>query len=152
MDKLIELIDVDDLDKSILTLFQKDPEITHSEIADKVGLSQPAVGARIKRLKESGILEHNYGINLRNIKSKIVRIDISSGDSISLLEEVKSKQNVIFAYRMIGNINLTIWVVAETWDEVEEFTKNYIRNIDNTRIVNMNVISAFGKGSIATMG
>lgn len=152
MDKLIELLDVDDLDKSILSLFQKDPEITHSEIANKVGLSQPAVGARIKRLKENGILEHNYGINLRNIKSKIVRIDISSGDPISLLEEVEVLQNVIFAYRMIGNINLTLWVVADTWNEVEDFANYYVRRKDNTRIVMMNVILAFEKGSIMTMG
>ena len=51
--KYDDLLEIDDTDKEIIELLQENPDITHSEISEKVHKSQPAVGARIIKLKGS---------------------------------------------------------------------------------------------------
>jgi DNA-binding Lrp family transcriptional regulator len=43
---------LDKIDKHIIDLLRKDPEITHSKIADIIGRNQPAIGNRIKKLEK----------------------------------------------------------------------------------------------------
>ena len=48
---------MDEKDKLILTLLQKDGRMTASEMAEKVDLSVPAVTERIRKLTEGGVLK-----------------------------------------------------------------------------------------------
>lgn len=48
---------MDEKDKLILSLLQKDGRMTASEIAEKVDLSVPAVTERIRKLTEGGVLK-----------------------------------------------------------------------------------------------
>ena len=41
---------IDEVDKSIIELIQKEPTLTHTEIAKKVNRSQPTIGTRIRKL------------------------------------------------------------------------------------------------------
>ncbi|MEV4946583.1 Lrp/AsnC family transcriptional regulator [Streptomyces sp. NPDC053755] len=47
---------LDDIDRAILELLQKDGRLTGAEVGRRVGLSQPAAGARIQRLERSGVI------------------------------------------------------------------------------------------------
>ncbi|MHA1618079.1 MAG: Lrp/AsnC family transcriptional regulator, partial [Promethearchaeota archaeon] len=57
---------LDDIDKSIIKILQDDPNITHSQIAKELSRSQPAIGARIKKLTEKGILATQIGVDFSN--------------------------------------------------------------------------------------
>jgi Lrp/AsnC family transcriptional regulator, leucine-responsive regulatory protein len=48
--------DLDALDLEILTLMQKDGRAPAAQIAEKIGLSRPAVADRIERLERDGII------------------------------------------------------------------------------------------------
>jgi Lrp/AsnC family transcriptional regulator, leucine-responsive regulatory protein len=48
--------DLDALDLEILTLLQKDGRAPAAQIAEKIGLSRPAVADRIERLERDGII------------------------------------------------------------------------------------------------
>lgn len=50
---------LDTTDKKILTILQQDGRITNAKLAQKVGLSPPAVLERVRRLEASGII-HRY--------------------------------------------------------------------------------------------
>ncbi|MFO8018570.1 MAG: Lrp/AsnC family transcriptional regulator [Promethearchaeia archaeon] len=142
----IDLVDVDDTDKKILLAIQNNPGITHSEISTKVKLSQPAVGARIKKLKEKNILELNYGLIIREIGLKISRVDISSKAPTSFLKKMSKKKNVINAYRMVGKIYLVLWVAGKTMSEVEDGINQIIKlDKDRSEIVKVSMISSFEK-------
>jgi DNA-binding Lrp family transcriptional regulator len=54
---------IDELDRGIMEALHSDPEITNTEIAERVGVSQPTVGVRLKALKESGALGHAFGVS-----------------------------------------------------------------------------------------
>ncbi|MHA1350914.1 MAG: Lrp/AsnC family transcriptional regulator [Promethearchaeota archaeon] len=43
---------LDDIDRKIITLVQDDPNLTHTQIAEKISRSQPTVGMRIKSLRK----------------------------------------------------------------------------------------------------
>ncbi|MFF5139722.1 Lrp/AsnC family transcriptional regulator [Streptomyces sp. NPDC013157] len=47
---------LDDIDRAILELLQTDGRLTGAEVGRRVGLSQPAAGARIQRLEKSGVI------------------------------------------------------------------------------------------------
>lgn len=47
---------LDEIDRAILELLQTDGRLTGAEVGRRVGLSQPAAGARIQRLEKNGII------------------------------------------------------------------------------------------------
>ncbi|MFE6360202.1 Lrp/AsnC family transcriptional regulator [Streptomyces sp. NPDC057806] len=47
---------LDRLDRDILALLQSDGRLTGAEVGRRVGLSQPAAGARIQRLEKNGVI------------------------------------------------------------------------------------------------
>ena len=54
---MIEMgIKIDNIDRKILDLLQRDAALSQRGIAEKVGLSQNALWRRLKRLEEGGVL------------------------------------------------------------------------------------------------
>ncbi len=50
-------MDIDSTDAKILEALQRDGRASHSAIADEVGLSQPSVHERIKKLEQRGVIK-----------------------------------------------------------------------------------------------
>ncbi|MEJ2248602.1 MAG: winged helix-turn-helix transcriptional regulator [Candidatus Lokiarchaeota archaeon] len=53
--------ELDEIDRKIIKIIEENPNITHTEIAERVDRSQPTVGLRIKHLEEKGILNFQAG-------------------------------------------------------------------------------------------
>ena len=60
-------VELDRIDQRILAVVQENNLTPHREIADKVGLSAPAVTRRLQRLRKSGIIEGD--VSLLNAKA-----------------------------------------------------------------------------------
>ena len=50
------MTDLDSIDIKILDILQTDGRASHSAIADAVGLSQPSVHERVKKLEQRGVI------------------------------------------------------------------------------------------------
>ncbi len=48
--------DFDDVDRAILATLREDGRASHAEVAKRVGLSAPAVGERVKKLVQRGVI------------------------------------------------------------------------------------------------
>lgn len=48
---------LDDIDAKILEILQEDGRAPHSQIAERVGLSQPSVHERVKKLEQAGVIK-----------------------------------------------------------------------------------------------
>jgi DNA-binding Lrp family transcriptional regulator len=59
---------LDFTDRRIVDEMRGNPDITQASIAHELGLSQPSVAARIKRLKDSRILVSRVGLDLRKVE------------------------------------------------------------------------------------
>jgi Lrp/AsnC family leucine-responsive transcriptional regulator len=53
---------IDEFDKKILDIVQRDNHTPVREIAERINLSLPAVAKRLQRLKASGYITHNKSI------------------------------------------------------------------------------------------
>jgi len=67
------MIELDGIDRKILTTLQRDGSLSQRDVASKVGLSQNACWRRIKRLNELGVIE-GYGARLN---AKLVGLDLT---------------------------------------------------------------------------
>jgi Lrp/AsnC family leucine-responsive transcriptional regulator len=57
------MIDIDKVDRKILSILQGDGRIANVELAERIGLSPTSVGERLKRLQRDGFVE-GYGARL----------------------------------------------------------------------------------------
>ena len=81
------LNEIDEIDKNIIEMLQSKPSITHSEIAKKLDRSQPAIGARIKKLEDKGILATQIGVNFNQIDIlNLIKVEISTSNPNEILE------------------------------------------------------------------
>ena len=48
---------MDDKDRELISLLEENPELSQREIADNLGLSQPSVGMRLKKLTHCSLME-----------------------------------------------------------------------------------------------
>ncbi|MBX9454663.1 MAG: Lrp/AsnC family transcriptional regulator [Rhizobium sp.] len=62
MRKSVQPAALDDFDRRILAILQKDNTTPQREIGEAVNLSAPAVQRRIKRLTETGVIQANVAI------------------------------------------------------------------------------------------
>ncbi|TFF84212.1 MAG: Lrp/AsnC family transcriptional regulator [Promethearchaeota archaeon] len=99
---------LDKIDKNIIDLFRRNPEITHSEIADKVGRSQPAIGKRIKKLEKKGLLSYQVGSNVKEFDFIFVKVEIRSKDPEKVLDIAEKCPFMPIAFKLTGENNINI--------------------------------------------
>lgn len=90
----------------LLALLQKSPRTTISELARKIGMSNPAVKERVLRLEESGILEgYRLELNPKNLGYHVmafVRIRPLPGHVNKIAELVQAIPQVTECHRITG--------------------------------------------------
>jgi len=101
-------LSLDRIDKNIIDLLRCNPEITHSEIADKVGRSQPAIGKRIKKLEKKGLLSYQVGLNVKDFDFIFVKVEIQTKDPDKVLKVAKRCPFMPIAFKLTGKNNVNI--------------------------------------------
>lgn len=119
---------INDTDKKILKILQKNARATFTEIAKQLNLSEAAVRKRIKKLEEEGIIKcYLTNLNYSSIGkiASILGIDTTSEDYvnvISQLKELKRKNNnIIELYTSTGDHMIMMKVVFDNQEELKKF-------------------------------
>jgi len=111
----------------ILELLEKDPEMSQSEIAKIVGLSQPSVGSRIKKLKELGVISHSYGLNLRKSGLYILKVDVKCKRPAEIIKKLSKCPFFLNGFVVAGEKNLTLILSGEDLTTLEAIVDKHIR-------------------------
>jgi Lrp/AsnC family transcriptional regulator, leucine-responsive regulatory protein len=116
-------IALDRLDWRILEALQSNARITNTELGKQIGLSQPAVTARIRRLEEQGVIEGygariNPGLVGRGIAA-FVRIRTSHAEIRHCLSAFEAMPEVIEAHRITGEDCFVVRIVVEEMTQLE---------------------------------
>ncbi len=109
-------MEIDEIDKKILSILQSNPEASQKEIASKINLSQPSVSARIKKLKENGLLAHIVGIDIKKAGLHVGKIELQSID-----EKFKSCPRILSIIET--NDGYIVFVVSEDYPSMEYFVR-----------------------------
>ena len=131
---------IDNDDRKIMTLLQENPDYTHSEIADKINKSQPAVGARILKLERKGLLTTQYGIDLKENEIHIAHVSMHAKNPKNLIKLISCCPFVINCFKTSGKTNIAVWIVGTRLDKLEEIVEKHFRSKPEISHVNMSVV------------
>ncbi|MEK4059180.1 MULTISPECIES: Lrp/AsnC family transcriptional regulator [Paenibacillus] len=114
---------MDHVDKQILFHLQSQARISMTELGKNVGLSQPAVTERVKRMEEKGIIsEYRTIISPEKIgKQAAAYILFHSRDCNAFLDFCRAAPDVVECYRISGEHNYLLKVISDSTRALEEF-------------------------------
>lgn len=108
----------------ILEALQENARLSFSELGQRVGLSSPAVGERVRRMEDAGIIK-GYRAEVDTAKigypiTAIIRISNSPGERCTRLTALtQAIPEVLECYRVTGSDSLIMKVMASSVEHLE---------------------------------
>ncbi|MFX0004199.1 MAG: Lrp/AsnC family transcriptional regulator [Candidatus Hodarchaeota archaeon] len=135
-----ELLEIDDDDKKIIEMIEKNPDITHSAIATEIDKSQPAVGARIIKLERKNLLTKQVGFNVKKVDIKVAIVYISTKDVDDIVQKVENCPFINHAFKISGEFNLLCFIAASDLQTIEKLVDLCFRRDKNVINVKTNIL------------
>ena len=129
---------MDNIDKKIIFILQRQADLPLSEISKRVGLSQTPCWNRIRKLEEDGVIEKKVTIiNKRKVNLPItvflmITVRNYNSDWMKKFSEILKKyKNILEAHRITGSqADYIIKIVAGSIEEYDKFQQVLIENIE----------------------
>jgi len=118
---------IDDIDRKILHLLSQNSEISQIDIAERLGISQPAVSARIRKLKETGVLAYLIGADVKKAQLFLAKIDIGTTNTEHVLDLLNKCPLYLNSFLTSGRYNLTILLIGENIRSIMSCVDSYLR-------------------------
>ncbi|MCK8679487.1 MULTISPECIES: Lrp/AsnC family transcriptional regulator [Streptomyces] len=128
---------MDTVDRALIRLLQQDGRASYTDLGREVGLSGPAVRARIQRLTDGGLLQFaavtdplRLGLPVMALLG--IRVDGAPREVLAALEELPG---VVYLVSTAGSFDLFAEVVCRSMDELFELINDEIRRVPGVREV-----------------
>ncbi|MFF3499810.1 Lrp/AsnC family transcriptional regulator [Streptomyces sp. NPDC003247] len=130
-------IELDTVDKTLIRLLQRDGRASYTDLGKEVGLSAPAVRARVQRLTERGLLQFAavtdpLRLGLPVMALLAIKVDGGLKETIDALERIDS---VIYLVSTAGSCDLFAEVVCRTMDDLSLIINDRVRTLPGVRSV-----------------
>jgi len=127
-------VKIDNINKKILFLLQKDARITYKEIASELNRSETTIRDRIKAMERVGIIQgYTALIDKTALGLNFFAIILGNPDSTSELDKITDKikkvKNVLRVYQISGNKRLAIFLVSPSYKELKEIIQTQLISI-----------------------
>jgi len=139
---------LDDIDRQIITLVQEDPNLTHTQIAERINRSQPTVGMRIKKLEKSGILQFQPGINFKKVELFLATVELNSSNPEEIMEMATYCPFMLNAFRLSGEHNICILLASSKLDKLDAIVNYHFRKNPEVLSVSMEIVTDIAKDFI----
>ena len=124
---------LDNIDRRILRMLQRDGRLQNIELAEKIGLSPSPCLRRVKMLEEAGVIERyvavldasKIGVGL----TFFARVWLRGQDSETVdqfVEEVKRLPQVVECHLMAGDCDFLLRIVAADIDAYRRFQVDHL--------------------------
>lgn len=135
-------MELDEVDRKILKLLQKDGRLAHAVIAKKVGLTGPSVLARVRRMEEVGVIR-GYSVLLDHaalgqplvafIRVTLAGTPATKGEN-AFEAFVKREPAVLTCHSIDGEDSYMLHVRAASTDALQSLLNQLraIRNVSRT--------------------
>jgi len=122
---------IDNINKQIIFLLQKDARTTYKEIAVELKRSETTIRDRIKAMERVGIIQGYTALIDKtalglNFFAMIFANPVSSSDLDSITDKVKKVKNVLRVYQISGNKRLAIFMVAPSYKDLKDIIKSQL--------------------------
>ncbi|MDE6584790.1 MAG: Lrp/AsnC family transcriptional regulator [Anaeroplasmataceae bacterium] len=139
---------LDEYDKKIVELLQKDSSISNIELSKKVGLAPSSCLLRVKNLKEQKILKQFTVI----VDEKLLGFQITCFAKVyihplnrenyqAFIDEAKNTPEIVECYTITGDASFLLKIVAKNFEYYRDFVFDkllkapYVSNIDTSIVV-----------------
>ena len=127
---LFHMQSLDEFDRAILRILQRDNTIPQREIGAAVNLSAPSVQRRIRRMEEDGVI----AANVAQVQPEAVGLPLTIFVEVELVSEIPdeidrakaafhSAPEVQQCYYVTGDADFVLVVVVENMSAYEDFTR-----------------------------
>ncbi|HWP82030.1 MAG TPA: Lrp/AsnC family transcriptional regulator [Bacteroidota bacterium] len=118
-------IDLDDIDRKILEILQKNGRTRRNDLSEKVGLSLPAASERLRKLEEAGYIQGYFAkINHKLLGKDITAFVVVTVDSSkhfgSFLDHASSTDEVLECHAVTGDGTHLIKIRTENTESLEK--------------------------------
>ncbi|QFY62992.1 Lrp/AsnC family transcriptional regulator (plasmid) [Rhizobium grahamii] len=140
MDRSPARIALDDFDRKILAILQKDNLTPQRTIGDAVNLSAPAVQRRIKKMTEAGVIQANVAVvdpaALGHPITIFVEVEIIS-ETADQIEDAKREfaatPEIQQCYYVTGEVDFLLVIVVANMAAYEALTKRLFFGNNNVK-------------------
>lgn len=140
---------LDDIDKNIITMLQNDPSTTHSKMAHNLSRSQPAIGARVKKLTKSGILGIQMGINFQQVPEyNLVKVEMSCSNPEEVFRIADECPYIINVFKLSGNRNLMVFLACSSLKRIDSIVDQHFRRLECIHNIHMDLVTKIAKKMI----
>ncbi|MDQ7028733.1 MAG: Lrp/AsnC family transcriptional regulator [Ardenticatenia bacterium] len=127
---------LDDRDRRILAILQEDGRLTWATLARRMGMSAPAILARVRRLEEGGYIRKYVALLNRHKVGKhvvcYVTVSLTQHDPSTLEQfeqEVGRWPEVLECARITGDGDYLLKVITKDAQELEHFLAEKLGNV-----------------------
>jgi len=124
-------VKIDNINKKILFLLQKDARMTYKEIATELNRSETTIRDRIKAMERVGIIQGYTALIDKtalglNFFAIILGNPGSSAELDKITEKIKKVKNVLRVYQISGNKRLAIFTVSPSYRDLKEIIRTQL--------------------------
>jgi len=141
----------DENDRKIVSLLMEKPDMTQTAIASHLKLSQPAVYARIRRLRKSGIISRIVGVNLNETNLHMVKVEITAKEPWKIVEFFNRCPMFLNGFIISGKHNLCLFFASEKLQAIECCVNHNLRKNPNVLDSETNVVVTPVKNFVAPL-
>jgi Lrp/AsnC family transcriptional regulator len=134
-DFMTNIVQLDRIDRAILTVLQEDADVSHAALAERVGASTASCWRRIKALQESGVLRKSVRlVDAARVGKGVnvlchVRMKSHAPDQRRAFEDfIRDRVEVMDCYSMSGDWDYLLRIVAEDLPDCERFLMRVLLN------------------------
>jgi len=134
---------MDNLDIKILKILQQNSRVTASEISNRINLSIPAVGDRLKKLDASGIIEkYTVILSAKKLNKHLMIIMFVSLESPKFTDPfinvIQVDDEIVECHYLAGDFDYVLKIITESTESLERLL-NKIKNIPGVQKTKTNV-------------
>jgi Lrp/AsnC family transcriptional regulator, leucine-responsive regulatory protein len=126
-------LNLDEHDRRLLALLQRDTTVTAETLGSKIGLSASSVQRRIKRLRASGAITREVAIvNADAVGKRMtfivgVKVDFAQKAEVAaLLRRLTADRRTQQAYYVTGEVDYILTVVVHDMQDYDEYSKTLL--------------------------
>jgi DNA-binding Lrp family transcriptional regulator len=126
--KDVRPVDVDDIDRRILTALHADARMSNSALAALIGIAPSTCHGRVRRLQELGVIRGFYadidpsaiGLQLQAMISVTLQSN-ARGKIRNFIQQIRRKPQVMDVYFLAGADDFILHVAARDTDDLRSF-------------------------------
>lgn len=127
-----KMYDLDDADLALLEAVQQNNRLTSEELAQRANLSPTACQRRLKRLRETGVIEADVAIVSPKAVGRhvtmivLVSLERERADIIDRFKKaIRNTREVMIGYYVTGDADFILVITARDMEDYESFTRRF---------------------------